>query len=159
MALQSKITFYETQFEAATFKLDDINSKQKSKERNLKYYRMHLAKQHNLLDPSSIAYCEYVEVELDAPYGDDKPEIYLQQWFMNQESKGLIITTGIDLIDADPETDNHRVICFDAQCFSLEDFVVDENTASKRRRIRLLIDAKVIMVAHRNSIVATYYHL
>lgn len=155
MAQLSKIYFLNGDIDVKEY-LNGSRTYSIYKERPLKNYQIHLSRQHNQLEPTSIAYCESVEIEMDAP---QPKEVYLQAWFLNQEAKDLIISTDVEIGKTDAKNSKHVIICKNAQCYSIEDFITDENTLNAKRRIRILFEAKSVTVAHNQNVVATYMHL
>lgn len=155
MAQLSKICIYNGDIDVKEY-LNGSYTYSIYKERPLKNYQLHLSRQHNQLEPTSISYCESVEIEMDAP---EPSEIYLQAWFMQQETMDIVISTDVEIARGDAKNSKHEIICKNAQCYSIEDFIINENTHDAKRRIRIFFEAKSVTVAHNKIEVATYMHL
>lgn len=154
MALISKIALYNTDIDVNMF-VENAGQYVVYKKRNLKDYRMHLSKQHNQLEPTSNAFYESIEIEMDAP---EASESYLQEWFISQESRDLVISTTIDIAHSPEGNETHQIICKGAECYSFEDFVVDENTFNAKRRIRIFFEAKMVIIVHNKEIIKVFKH-
>ncbi|GEM_PF-5837777 len=153
MAQVSSVSFYTEEIDPEKYtKSFDLKPNFSS---NLKHYNLHLSKHRNAVEPISIARCESVEIEVDAP---GKEYLNLQEWFLNQESKNLAITT-VDEISGT----SHTLIFNGAQCFSFEDFhtveTIDVNSKNEARRFRLVFEAKSVTVIHGTNTHTTFSHL
>lgn len=161
MAQLSKIYFFNDEIDIKEYLNNEeshYNEESHSidKESPLKDYRLHLSKRCNELEPTSIAFCESIEIDMDAP---EPTDISLQNWFLKQEIRDLIISTDIEIAKAVASDSKHQIICKGAQCYSFEDYVADENSLIAKRRIHLFFEANTVTVVHNKSVVATYKHL